>query len=68
MDLQEVSRIVTALGTVVATTGLIVYGMGTSYWETGAMEVTLGLWMLILGTIVTIVSALVYRHTWLEED
>jgi ABC-type phosphate transport system permease subunit len=68
MDLQEVSRIVTALGAVAASTGLIIYGIGASYWQPGAMEVTLGLWMMILGTIVTIVGAVIYRRTWLEED
>lgn len=64
----EISRIVTALGTVVASTGLVVYGMGTSYTSPGEFETTAGLWMMILGVVATVVGLVIYRREYLEED
>jgi hypothetical protein len=68
-EMQEISRIITSIGAVVASTGLVVYGMGVSYVEAdGAMEVTLGLWMMILGVIASVVGLVLYRQSWQEED
>lgn len=66
--MQEISRILTALGTVVASSGLIIYGMGAAYVTPGDLETTLGLWMMIVGVIGTVVSWAIYQRTWIEED
>lgn len=66
--MQELSRIITAIGAVAASTGLTIYGMGASYFEPGDFELTLGLWLMILGTIATVVGIVMYRQSWMEED
>ena len=66
--MQELSRIITAAGAVAASTGLTIYGMGASYFEPGDFELTLGLWMMILGVIATIVGLVMYRQSWVEDD
>ena len=66
--MQEISRILTSLGAVVASSGLVVYGMGASYSSPGDFEVNLGLWMMILGVIAAIVGIVLYRQSWVEED
>ena len=66
--MQELSRIITAAGLVVASSGLIIYGMGVSYVDPGGIEVTGGLWMMVLGTLATIGGLLAYNRNWSEED
>lgn len=66
--MHEIARIVTSLGAVVASSGLIIYGLGASYVTPDNFEMTLGLWMMILGVIATIVGVVLYRQTWAEED
>lgn len=66
--MQELSRIITALGVVAAATGLTIYGMGASYFDPGDFDTMVGLWMMILGTIAAIVGAILYRQSWVEED
>ena len=66
--MQEIARIVTALGAVVASSGLIIYGLGASYVSPDSFEMSIGLWMMILGVIATVVGVIMYRRTWLEED
>lgn len=64
----EISRIVTALGAVVASTGVVIYGMGASYLSPGDLETTSGLWMMILGSIATLAGMVLYRQQYSEED
>ena len=66
--MQELSRIITAAGAVAASTGLTIYGMGASYVEPGDFELTLGLWMMILGVIATVAGLVMYNRSWVEED
>lgn len=66
--MQELSRIVTSAGLVLASVGLIVYGVGASYVHPSEFETTLGLWMMIVGTIATIVGAIGYGRTWSEAE
>ena len=66
--MQELSRIITAAGAVAASTGLTIYGMGASYFEPGDFELTLGLWMMIVGAVATVVGLVMYNRSWVEED
>jgi hypothetical protein len=67
-DMQELSRIITSAGAVVASSGLIIYGMGVSYVDPGGIEVTGGLWMMILGALATVAGLVMYNRSWSEED
>ncbi len=64
----EVSRIVTSLGAVTASTGLIIYGIGASYLTPDDFETTLGTWLMIIGTIATVAGLVLYRQHFVEED
>lgn len=66
--MQEFSRILTALGAVVASSGLIIYGVGASFVTPGDFETSVGLWMMILGVIATVIGWLMYHRSWVEED
>ena len=59
--MAEISRILTALGAVVASVGLVVYGMGRSFVRTGDFETTLGVWLMIAGILATAIG-LVLHH------
>ncbi len=65
--MHELSRILTSLGVVAASTGLIVYGMAASYYNPGGFDLSLGLWLMIIGTIVSIIGWVMYRQSWVEE-
>ncbi len=67
-EMQEISRIITALGAVVATSGLVVYGMGASYWDPSEFDMSVGVWMMVLGVIATIVGIILYQRTWVEDE
>lgn len=64
----EISRIVTSLGAVVASSGLIIYGIGASYVDPGDFATAFGLWSMILGTIAAIIGLVLYRQSYVEED
>ena len=59
--MAEIGRILTALGAVAASVGLVVYGMGRSFVRSGDFEMTLGVWLMALGIIATVVG-LVLHH------
>lgn len=63
----ELSRILIAGGSVAASCGLIIYGMGASYWQPRSLELTSGLWLMIIGTIVTIVGGFMFRQAIADE-
>ena len=64
--MQEMSRILTAAGLVIASVGLTVYGMAASYYNPGTYDLELGRWMMVIGTVVSIVGVVLYRKTWAE--
>ena len=64
--MAEIGRILTALGAVAATVGLVVYGMGRSYVREGDFEITIGLWLMVAGIIATIIGLVLHRRT--EEE
>ena len=66
-NMLELSRIITSLGAVAASTGLIVYGIGASFWEPSSFELTTGMWLMIGGVIATIVGGLMYRRSIADE-
>ena len=61
--MAEIARILTALGAVAATVGLVVYGMGRAYVREGDFEITIGLWLMVIGTIATIVGLVLHNRT-----
>jgi hypothetical protein len=65
--MAEISRILTAAGLVAASTGLVVYGIGTAFVEPRDFETTIGLWAMIIGVIVAAVG-IVMSKTIVEED
>ncbi len=64
--MQELSRILTSAGLVIASVGLTVYGMAASYHNPGTYDLELGRWMMVAGVIATIVGVIGYRRTWVE--
>jgi len=58
----EVSRILTSVGLVAASTGLVVYAMGAAYADPRAFEMNLGMFMMIAGVIGTIIGIVIYRQ------
>lgn len=65
--MAEISRILTAGGLVAASTGLVVYGMGASFAEPRDFELTVGLWLMIVGAIVALVGIVMSKRI-AEED
>ncbi len=61
--MAEIGRILTALGSVIATVGLVVFGMGRSYVRAGDFELTLGIWLMVGGTIATVAGLLLHHRT-----
>ncbi|HYH11138.1 MAG TPA: hypothetical protein VD789_02195 [Thermomicrobiales bacterium] len=66
--MMELSRIITAVGAVVASTGLILYGIGASYVQPNDFETTATLWMMIIGLVATAIGLVMYRRAYQEED
>ena len=65
--MAEVSRILTALGLAVASTGLIIYGIATSFYETPEGQMNLGLLLMVAGVIATVVGVVMSKRIP-EED
>jgi hypothetical protein len=61
--MAEIGRILTALGSVAATVGLVVYGMGRAFVRDGDFEITVGLWLMVAGVIATIIGLVLYSRT-----
>jgi uncharacterized membrane protein len=61
--MAEISRILIAIGSVAAWTGLILLGMGTSELVPGADLMNKGLIGMVGGLIVLVVGIVIYRAT-----
>ncbi len=61
--MAEIGRILTALGSVTATVGLVVYGMGRSFVRDGDFEITIGLWLMVIGVIATVIGLVLHNRT-----
>ena len=59
----ELSRILTAAGSVAAAVGFTLYGILESQWETNQTQSNLSLALTIGGLIVTVVGIIMYRQT-----
>lgn len=64
--MQEMSRILTSAGLVAASVGVTIYGMAASYYSPGTYDLEIGRWLMIIGTIVSVVGGVMYGKTWLE--
>lgn len=62
------SRIVLSVAAVVASVGLLLYGMGTSYSPADEGMKTLGLWLGIGGLVFTVIGIGWYRVTETAEE
>lgn len=62
----EVSRILTALGAVLASVAFVVYGIAHSVRHEPGWELQFGIWGMIIGTIACVVG-LVMHHNLAEE-
>lgn len=60
--MAEISRILTAGGLVMASSGLIVYGIGASFVEPHDFELTIGLWAMILGSIAAVIGIVMSKR------
>lgn len=65
--MAEISRILTAGGLVTASTGLVVYGMGAAFVEPRNLELTIGLWAMIIGVILATIGIVISKRI-VEED
>ena len=58
----EIGRILTASGSVAASTGLVVYGMGVAFVDPRAYEMNIGMILMIAGVIATVIGIVLYRQ------
>lgn len=61
--MNEVAKWMIALGSVVASVGLVVFGIGTSFVRPGADEINIGLALMIGGLLVFFVGGGLYQRT-----
>ncbi len=61
--MNEIARWMIALGSVVASVGLVVFGIGTSFVRPEASEVNLGLVLMNGGLVVFFVGGGLYQRT-----
>ena len=64
----ELGRIIASLGAVVASTGLILYGVLVSIYSPDEYNTTATVWMMILGVVAAVIGVLMYRSAYQEED
>jgi drug/metabolite transporter (DMT)-like permease len=65
--MAEISRILTAGGLVASSTGLVIYGMGASFASPRDFELTVGLWLMIIGAVVATIGIVLSKRV-AEED
>ncbi|MFL5758633.1 MAG: hypothetical protein ACJ789_02780 [Thermomicrobiales bacterium] len=58
-----IARLLVSIGSVAASVGLVVFGMGTSFVESDDSLINLGLGLMIGGVIAAVVGAVIYRAT-----
>lgn len=63
----EIGRILTAAGSVAASTGLVVYAMGVAFVEPRDYEMNIGIFLMIAGVIATVIGILMYRQYSVDE-
>lgn len=65
--MAEISRILTAGGLVAASSGLVIYGIGAAFVEPHELEITLGLWAMIIGVLAAAAGIIISKRI-VEED
>lgn len=58
----EVGRILVAFGAVLATVGLVVFGIALAYIEPSTSQSNLGIVMMVVGVVLTVVGAVAYSR------
>jgi hypothetical protein len=53
---REIPRILASLGASVAPVGLVIYAMGIAYRERRDADVTLGIWLMVIGLLALVVG------------
>lgn len=64
----EISRIVTAAGAVAASSGLTIYGVVASHVDPNASQMSLSLWLMVIGLLATVIGLVMFRKSYIEED
>ena len=63
----EIGRILTAGGSVAASTGLVVFAMGAAFVEPRDYEMNIGIFLMVAGVIATVVGIYLY-HQYSTDD
>ncbi len=58
----EVGRILVAAGSVLASVGLVIFGIARAYIEPSTSQSTLGVVMMVVGVVLTVVGAVAYSR------
>ncbi len=57
----EAARLLIAFGSVIATAGLVIFGIGFAYVDPADWETTLGVILMIGGLVATVAGGVIYR-------
>jgi len=60
---REVARLLIAFGSVIATVGFTVLGMGLAYVEPRSFDIWWGIWLMVGGGVAAIAGVAMYRVT-----
>ncbi|MDP9369060.1 MAG: hypothetical protein M3Q03_12400 [Chloroflexota bacterium] len=60
--MAEVGRILVAVGSVMASVGLVVFGIAQSYLDPNSGQSLLGVVMMVVGLVLTVVGAVAYSR------
>ncbi len=60
--MAEVGRILVAVGSVMASVGLVVYGIAQSYLDPSSSQSLLGVVLMVVGVVLTVVGAVAYSR------
>lgn len=63
----EIGRILTAAGSVAATTGVVVFAMGAAFVEPRDFEMNIGIFLMIAGVIATIIGIVMFRQYSIDD-
>jgi uncharacterized membrane protein YfcA len=65
--MAEISRILTAVGLVAASTGLTLYGIGVAFVEPGGLARDSGIFLMIAGVIAAVIGIVMSKQIPEEE-
>ncbi len=60
--MAEISRILTAAGLVIASTALVIYGIGASFVEPRDYQLNIGIWGMIIGVVIAVIGIIMSKR------